>query len=140
MKKIFCRFIMLFVFSGLVFAQEEIYKQAYDYLNNGEFEEAISILKKEVESKPDSYDAYLAIGVAYIEKGDFDSAEKSLKKALEINPDLIAARYSLAMLYEKNNQYLKAIPEWEKILKISSDEKLKELAKKHIRQLKSLDK
>ena len=76
------------------------------------------------------------IAIAYIEEEQFFLAEESLNKALSLQPKAVPAYYMLAMLYEKQKLWDKAIQKWENICKYTKNEKLKELAQKHLEQLK----
>jgi tetratricopeptide (TPR) repeat protein len=53
---------------------------------SNKFKEAIEAYEKALEIKPDYYEAYYGIGVAYASSNKFKEAIKAYKKAIEIKP------------------------------------------------------
>ena len=66
----------------------EVQLNAYGYqlINNGKFDEAISIMKTNAEIHPESANAWDSLGEAYALKGDKENAIKHFKKSLSLNP------------------------------------------------------
>jgi len=58
----------------------------YDYMNKGMFEEAIAILKLNVEFYPESANCYDSLGEAFMRSGDNEQAIKNYKISLKLNP------------------------------------------------------
>jgi Tfp pilus assembly protein PilF len=122
----------------LVKAEGTNLNQAMALVNEGRTDEALSILRQEIERNPQQSDVHLGLGVAYLQKGDFASAQSSLERALSMNPQSVPAHYSLAMLYEKQRAISRAIGEWQQVLRLSTDASLRDLAGKHIKQLEGI--
>lgn len=136
MKKIF--FILIFLFINAVVFSEQTNngpQQTLTLINEGKNDEAIAQIKNDLLQK-ETADKYILIAIAYIEEEQFSLAEESLNKALSLQPKAVPAYYMLAMLYEKQKLWDKAIQKWENICKYTKNEKLKELAQKHLEQLK----
>jgi tetratricopeptide (TPR) repeat protein len=56
-------------------------------LNKKDYKTAIEIFRMNVESFPDSWNAYDSLGEAYLSKGDKEKAIVNYKKSIELNPD-----------------------------------------------------
>jgi Tfp pilus assembly protein PilF len=108
-------------------------------INDGKTDQAIETIKKNLEENK-SADNYVLMGIAYLEKNDAKNAEENFKKALLLDKKTVSAHYMLAMLYEKEKKYEQSIEKWKKICKYTKNEKLKNLAVKHLEQLKGITK
>lgn len=110
-------------------------KKGLMLLNDGRIDEALSIFHEELDKNPENVQLHIALGVSYVEKGDYNTARIRLEEALALNPESLAAYYTLAMLYEKERNFHKAAEEWKNVLRLSKDKDVRELARKHLRQL-----
>ena len=138
MKKIICTFFCL-LFVSLVYASSQYLEETLQLIGDGKNDEAIALIKLNlIENK--SADNYVLMGIAYLEKNDSNNAEENFKKALELDRKTVSAHYMLAMLYEKEKRYEQSIEKWEKICKYTKNKKLKNLALKHLEQLKGITK
>ncbi|GAB1401610.1 hypothetical protein MASR1M68_05210 [Elusimicrobiota bacterium] len=136
MKKIIYVFFCL-LFAGSVYASSQYLEETLQLINDGKNDEAIEIIKLNlIENK--SADNYVLMGIAYLEKNDSVNAEENFKKALELDRKTVSAHYMLAMLYEKEKRYEQSIEKWNKICKYTKNKKLKDLALKHLEQLKGI--
>ena len=135
MKKIFYVLLFLFINTVAFCQQDSGPQQTLTLINEGKNDEAIAQIKNDLLQK-ETADKYILIAIAYIEEEKFNLAEESLNKAISIQPKAVPAYYMLAMLYEKQKQWNKAIEKWENICKYTKNEKLKELAQKHLTRLK----
>ena len=136
MKKIFLILFFLFI-NVIAFCEQNTGgpQQTLTLINEGKNDEAIAQIKQDLLQK-ETADKYILMAIAYIEEEKFSLAEESLNKAVSIQPKAVPAYYMLAMLYEKQKQLDKAIEKWENICKYTKNEKLKELAQKHLARLK----
>ena len=136
MRKFICTFFCL-LFVSLAYSSSQYLEETLQLINDGKTDEAIAIIKLNlIENK--SADNYVLMGIAYLEKNDSKNAEENLKKALELDKKTVSAHYMLAMLYEKEKRYEQSIIKWEKICKYTKNKKLKNLALKHLEQLKGI--
>lgn len=138
MKKIIYAFFCLFFVSS-TYASSQYLEDTLQMINDGKTDQAIETIKKNLEENK-SADNYVLMGIAYLEKNDAKNAEENFKKALLLDKKTVSAHYMLAMLYEKEKKYDQSIEKWEKICKYTKNEKLKNLAVKHLEQLKGITK
>ncbi len=75
-----------------------MYMWATDLKDDGHLPEAIDVLKLELQTYPDSSDAYDRLGDAYQKSGEKQLAIESYRKALEKNPANSDAKEKLAAL------------------------------------------
>ena len=66
--------------------EAELNNYGYQLINNGKFDEAVSIMKTNAESHSESANAWDSLGEAYALKGDKENAIKSFNKSLSLNP------------------------------------------------------
>jgi len=85
-------------------SSSQVSKQlALDSIQNGEYEYALTELKKALSIHPDYPDLHNLLGIAYANTGMVDDAVMEFETALKINPDYLKARLNLALTcYEKN--------------------------------------
>jgi len=74
----------------------------YDYLQNGEIEEALKFFKLNVKLFPEDANLWDSLGEGYYEKGDYKKSLQYYKKALEIEPSMSSAIEMVAKLESKN--------------------------------------
>lgn len=91
-------------------------------VQNKQFSDAVSYLKKAVELYPDFFEAWFNLGLTYKGMEDFDNAIFAYKKAIETEPENSIAYFNLANVYESKNQTLKAIECYENAYKYNKDE------------------
>lgn len=77
--------VLLFCFLGL--AQENYFDLAASKYQQGYYDEAISLLKKELVQNPQNPDALKLLGKSYFEIGDYDNAKGAWEKASNIAPN-----------------------------------------------------
>lgn len=73
--------------NSLLFSESGMNSLGYSYLNKKDYKTAIEIFRMNVESFPDSWNAYDSLGEAYLSKGDKEKAIVNYKKSIELNPD-----------------------------------------------------
>jgi len=136
MKKIIFSFFYLFFISS-VYASSQYLEETLELIYDGKNDEAITLIKNNLTENK-SADNYVLMGIAYLEKNDAKNAEENFKKALLLDKKTVSAHYMLAMMYEKEKRYEQSIEKWEKICKYTKNKKLKNLAVKHLEQLKGI--
>ena len=72
------------------------YKQAYDYLNDKQYDQAIFEFNKLINKDPNFIDAYCGLGRAHLKKGTLREANNYTKKALKLDEN-----YELALQIRK---------------------------------------
>jgi Flp pilus assembly protein TadD len=95
--------------TGLYLAQ-----QGFDEIKKGNNEEAIKLLKKAIQYKPNYAEAHEGLGRAQGNLKHWPEAVASFKKAISLNPDFIQAHMGLGFSYgilNRNQEALKAFKE-----------------------------
>jgi tetratricopeptide (TPR) repeat protein len=88
------------------------YKVGLAYLQKREFDQAILLLNKSLETNPKYAAAYETRGVIYSRREQHDQAIADFNKALEIDPSFAEAYFSRGMAYYFRKEYDKS---WEDI-------------------------
>ena len=66
--------------------EAELLDLGYDFLMFGRFEQAVGVMRLNVELHPDSWNAWDSLAEAYMDYGQKELAIESYKKSLELNP------------------------------------------------------
>ncbi len=77
-------------------------------IDEGDYEEAIELLKRVVKKEKKNADAYSMLGFSYRKLGDYDNAFRYYKKALKIDPDHIGANEYIGEAYVETGDIAKA--------------------------------
>lgn len=81
--------------------ESEMNIKGYDFINLKKFDEAVAVLKLNVEAFPKSSNAYDSLGEAYMLKGDRELAIRNYEKSLELDPNNTNAVEQLKILKGK---------------------------------------
>ncbi|MDX2444875.1 MAG: transglutaminase domain-containing protein [Bacteroidales bacterium] len=71
----------------IVLIESTLNALGYELYTEGHKEEAIEVLKWNVEAYPESWNVYDSLGEAYMKNGQKDLAIQNYKKSLELNPE-----------------------------------------------------
>lgn len=88
------------------------------YLKEGKDDEALPMLQKAIQLRPDYDKGYYNIGVIYLRKGDTDAAIAAMKKAIEITPGYGKAHFTLGLASMQKGKFDEAVAEYEKALSL----------------------
>lgn len=83
------------------FSEEELNRLGYQLLGARKVDEAIEILKLNVEAYPAAFNAYDSLGEAYMTSGNKELAIANYRKSLELNPKNTNATQMLSRLESK---------------------------------------
>ncbi len=97
------------------------YSLAEKYVDERQFEQAISEFTEVLKIDPQAFEAYTGIGFVYIELGKYEQALENFNKAIEINPDYAQAYDNIGVVYWLQRQYQQAIPYFEKAIYVNPD-------------------
>jgi tetratricopeptide (TPR) repeat protein len=78
--------------------EQDLNRLGYDFINEKKLDQAILVLKLNVEAFPASFNTWDSLGEAYMIRGDKDLAIRNYSKSLELNPKNAGARAQLAKL------------------------------------------
>lgn len=97
------------------------FNQAVNYLNQGNYSEAIKLLRA-VAGKTSKFSApYINLGIAYAHTNELEKAEENLKKALEISENHPVANNELGLVLRKTGRYVEARNLYEALLAVHPD-------------------
>ncbi len=85
------------------------------------FDKAISIYKKELQHKPDNYEATFALATCYRVNGRYAAAEEWYRKSLDLQTS-INAKLSMIQMMQINKKYKEAAPMMEDIADVMNSE------------------
>ena len=97
------------------------FQEGQSYIDNGNYDKAIEIFNQVLKLKPDSYNAYIKLGLIYYKTKDYNKAEENLKKALgyKIDSSNKAIAYSgLTAIYFERRDYPKVIENGNKAIEL----------------------
>ena len=107
----------------------EFQKQARDYRQealslqkDGDYEGALNLLQKSIETDPGYASAHNDIGIIYESLGFLEQAEASYLEAARLSPELPGPYSNLALFYESQNRQEEAIGSWSKRAQVGSDD------------------
>lgn len=81
-----------------IIGEIEFNRFAYQYMNIGKLEEAITVLELAISELPKAANLYDSLGEMLLEKGDVEKAVENYRKALEIDPAMNSAITALKKL------------------------------------------
>src|SRR5574344_490634 len=81
-------------------AVQELNTKAKVYLENGDYEKAISRLQSSIDLDNTFFETHYNLGIAYTQAEDYEKAILSFKKALDLKSDFNELNYSLAVAQE----------------------------------------
>ncbi len=113
--KVFYILILLFVCSWQVQAKSAN-DQAKEALNLGRVAAAAEILNKQVQTKPDDYQAWFLLGVAQARGQHFHQAIEAFRRVIELRDDLAEPHNNLAVIYNELGDIKAAVHELEQSL------------------------
>lgn len=82
------------------FAIQELNSKAMDYMEQGNYQEAIERLKSSVDLDNSVFESHYNLAVAYTKAEDYINAMKTYQKAISLNPDFAESYYSLGVAEE----------------------------------------
>jgi tetratricopeptide (TPR) repeat protein len=128
-----------------LFAQEKPFKVNFQgepsfqkgllLANTGQYQLAIDELLKVVELEPKHTTAYFLLGVCLTEVGKYDEAILFLEKVRDNFSQSEVLHYTLALLYEKKEKWNEAYVSWQKVNILTRSKEIKEMSRKHLKQI-----
>jgi len=97
----------------------ELFKKAFDYRKNDQYEEAIAIYKNILKSNPKSERAYWSWGACLRDQKRYEEAVEKFKEAIKIDPESYPAHGAMGDCYRGLGQYDEAEKQYKKAIKIN---------------------
>jgi len=98
---------------------DELYRSGYDAMRNGNYTQAVMLLKRVVELEPKHKTAWNSLGLAYVNQRQHQDAIDAFKKQIEVNAyDEFAYNY-LGGVYLRQRRYAEAETAFRKQLEIN---------------------
>lgn len=119
MKK-FVIFLGLFLASNIVFANEELSKQAVAFYSDNNYNKTLEILLQIDETKRSAQD-WLLMGNLYQEKNEKQNAVYMYQKAIAVDKKFYKAYYNLANLFLEDENYGIAIEQYKKAISLNKE-------------------
>lgn len=133
-RKLVNSFVLLALLALPSYAQTlDEARQAYD---QERYEEALTMLETIVKADRKNADAFLLLGQAALRLDNLEKAAWALEKAVSLDKEFLGAYVQLGFLYEKMKHPGKAAKAWQKALAFALDKETKELAQKHLDNLR----
>jgi len=98
------------------------YDDGMEYLEQGDYENAIPKFKKAIEIDSKFAFAWDNLGVSYRQSNKYDEAIKAYKKSLDINPKGRLPLINIAVTYNLNKDYPSAIKYYKKFIALYNDD------------------
>jgi len=89
------------------------------YLNNGQYNQAIDNFQKSIELEPNSSEDYYNLGVAHASLNQLEEAITSFQEALKLDPNHAEASYNLGLTYHILEQPEQALVYYKKAIEIN---------------------
>jgi len=95
--------------------------QGIAHIENRQYDQAITELKRVIESNPGNASAYFYLGMAYDSQENYDLAVDALDKAIELDPEFPGAYNNRGWVYLKTAHYTRAIADFSKEIELNPD-------------------
>jgi len=91
------------------------------HIKNRQYDQAITELKRVIESNPGNASAYFYLGMAYDNQENYDLAVAAFDKAIELDPEFPSAQNNRGWVYLKTSHYTRAIADFSKEIELNPD-------------------
>ncbi|MBN3041211.1 MAG: tetratricopeptide repeat protein [Candidatus Omnitrophica bacterium] len=106
--------------SGQDIEETDIYlKQARDFMNQDNYQEAVSILEMTAKLDPNIPQTYIQLGIAYSKTGQYSQSLEAFDTAIRLDPANQLAYYNQGWTYNEIREYEKAEKSFQKAVKIN---------------------
>jgi tetratricopeptide (TPR) repeat protein len=93
-----------------------------DYLDQGQFDQAIAEFQATIELNPDDAEARYNLGLAYQKQDKLDEAAAAYQEALQLDPDMAEVHNNLGLIYDDQGKPDQAIAEYQEAIRIDPDD------------------
>jgi tetratricopeptide (TPR) repeat protein len=93
-----------------------------DYLDQGQFDQAIAEFQMAIQLDPDDTKARYNLGLAYQKQDKLEEAAAAYQEAIQLDPDLSDAHNNLGLIYDTWGQPDQAVAEYQEAIRINPDD------------------
>lgn len=120
--------IVLLVCASFIFLSQEslfayvrakpvdYYQQGLNYLNSGDYRNAVNSFNNAISSNPNNIDAYVSRAAAHEKMGNLSAAASDLTNVINRNPTHTAAIQNRAQLYQRMGRTMDALQDYSVVL------------------------
>jgi len=105
--------------------EEAYYTEGIDFVNSGDYKNAISSFDKAIELKPDYAEVFHNRGLTYLKLKNYAKATDDFTQVILLKPDkpefLTMAFYNRGNIYNLLEQYNKGIDDYDKAIELNPD-------------------
>lgn len=106
-------------------SSSQVSKQiSLEAIQNGDYDFALTELKKAISMNPDYPDLHNLLGIAYANKGMTDDAVMEFETALKIHPNYLKAHLNIALTFYEKGAHNEAMNHLEKVLRLDPENEL----------------
>ena len=103
--------------------------------NAEELNKVQAVIEKAVQADPGNSELWVHLGMVHRKADRVEDAQKAFEQAARLNPSNANAHFMLGLIFEKKGQTGKAISSWEACRNASKEEKMRQIAEKHLKIL-----
>ncbi|RMF91338.1 MAG: tetratricopeptide repeat protein [Methanobacteriota archaeon] len=100
--------------------REDLFKKAVEHHNRGDYNRAIELYKKALESYGLDKKTLVLLGNAFYMEKEYEEAESAHKKALSLDPNYARAHFNLGIVYEAMGRPKEAMECYRKAIELDS--------------------
>jgi tetratricopeptide (TPR) repeat protein len=97
---------------------DKLIRSAFQFFQQGNFEEAERVCKDILHRQPDNGDILHLLGIIFYQQREYELAIEYISRSLEKAPDNASAYYNLAAVYGETGQFDKAIENYKKSIEL----------------------
>jgi predicted Zn-dependent protease len=98
---------------------QEYCEQARSFVQAGEADKAIRIVRHILRQHPQHVQSYRLLGQALLAAGNYEEADQQFRRVLSADPEDVASRVGLAKIYEARGRFDKAIWQMQRAQELS---------------------
>jgi cytochrome c-type biogenesis protein CcmH/NrfG len=102
---------------------------------DSETQRAKTAIEEAIKKDPANSELWLHLGFIEKKLGNVEASQTAFEKCVSLNPKNADAYYMLGLIYEKKKMKDQAIGAWKSCLANTTEERVKEIARKHLSHL-----
>ena len=111
--------------SGVGLDDVELLHLALNAMRQDRHDQAMSLLKRAIQTSPDNAKAHYLLGAEHAQIGLYDRAVADMTEAVRLDPSLAAARFQLGLLHLTSGRWREAEAVWQPLDQLAADDALR---------------